>query len=197
MQPPIGYTESMNVLLHLPPARTLAVNYIGGIGYYTLHLAWMLLVFILSQEVLQYIVFQGQPVPYVSETGAAASASSMAPTQVPIVLSWLLALCAGLVVMLFVVLVPYWLGYISRPIPRWLLRQTNWQDSPIFVHRTKQLLVLFVIGSAVLALYKPAVPPLQNLAFFIVIGLLGMASACFWLQHRLAARWRLPQRSIY
>lgn len=188
----------MSILTKLPPLRQIAANYIGGIGYYALHFAWILLVFTISLDILQYVVPTGQPLHDVLLGAAPSSTTNDGAMSLPLALvSWLLATLLILAAILFTVLLPYLIGYTSRRIPLWILDQTSWQHSLITIHRIKQCFTLIIACCAVLALYEPGAPAPQNIAFFTVIGLCVAASTAFLLQHTVAALWKLPQRSIY
>lgn len=188
--------ESMSIFAKQPPLRTIVVNYIGGIGYYFLHFAWILLAFMVFIGVLQYVIPEGRPtLPPSGEIVGATEAGVTFPFAN--ILSWLFVLIFGAATLFLVVTLPYWIGYVSRTIPLWILDQTSWNKSLVNIYRAKQCLVFLVACCAIIILFSPGVPALQNIEFFTVIGFCAIAALCFWIQYTIAALWKLPQRSVY
>lgn len=146
-------------------------------------------------RIMQYVILQNQPVLHTpaQTTAAVASGGEGLPAVLVVAISGLLlvAICV------FLILLPYWIGYISRGLSRWLLRQTSWGLTLRTIQVTKQLLVLLVFASSVLALFQPAMNTMANLPFFLVGGTCIIASLAFALQHILATLWNIPERRVY
>lgn len=186
---------SMSRMYKLLPARVMFVNYIGGIGYYCLHFAWILTLFLLSFSVLQYVVLNGEFVMY--NTGPAGG-QIVAPNGTSTHLLGLLVSAASfLAVVIFLTLLPYWLGYISRGIPRWILKQTSWKPTLQHLHLTKQACVAVVFFAALISLYSPQSAPLTNVPFLITLGACVISSLSFVVQYKMAAFMKLHERSVY
>lgn len=185
----------MSRIHKLPSARVMIVNFIGGMGYYGLHFAWVLTLFLLSFSVLQYVVLNGEAVmynatpvtgPIVGSTGATAEWLGVVVSAVSFV-----------VVAVFLTLLPYWLGYVSRGIPRWILRQTIWKPTLQSVHLTKQACVAIVFFASLISLYSPQSAPLTNVPFLITLGACAISSLSFVVQYKIAAFMKLHERSVY
>lgn len=188
--------ESMSIFAKRLPLRAIVVNYIGGIGYYSLHFAWILLAFMVFIGVLQYVIPEGRPI--LQPSGEIVGATEVGVTfPFANILSWLFVLIFGAATLFLVATLPYWIGYVSRTIPLWILDQTSWNKSLGNIYRAKQCLAFLVACCAIIILFKPGVPALQNIEFFTVIGFCAIAALCFWIQYTIAALWKLPQRSVY
>lgn len=185
----------MSVKINLPPKRYILVNYFGGLGYYALHFAWIFVMFMALVRILQYVILRGEPILY--------APSQTTPTTIQttggmdVFVSWLITIAAGSVVAVFITLLPYWLGYISRTIPRWILDQTSWHVNLTSIHRTKQSLVLLITLLSLPTLYHADTSAQANLPFFIVFGSCIFASLCFAVQHKTAASMHIHERSVY
>lgn len=181
-------------VLKLPPMSQLFTNYCGGIGYYALHFAWVLLAFTTLLRVMQYVVLQNQPVVY---SPVQTSPIANYEAAVPAIVSFAVAAILLVVTVTSVLLLPYWLGYISRVIPRWLLRQTSWKITTQTIYVTKQILVSLIFVAAVLSSYQPAMDAAANVTFFVMTIACMIASLAFVLQHTLITLWKIPERRIY
>ena len=181
-------------VMKLPSVKQVVANYCGGIGYYAFHFAWVLLVFTTLVRMMQFVILQDQPVLHSpAQTTAAASYES----TIPIVVSFTATALLLVATAAFVLLLPYWLGYVSKGIPRWLLRQTSWSVTTQTIHVTKQLLVGSVFVAAIFAAYQPAMDAAANVTFFVVTGACLTAALAFALQHTLITLWKIPERRIY
>lgn len=184
----------MKIMRKLPARRVLLVNYIGGVGYYAFHFAWTLSVFLASLSVMQYIVFGGQPVLYVP---GPVTDSSTAVVPAPEWLGVIAGALAGVVLLVFLTLLPYWLGYVSKGVPRWVLRQTSWKCTLSSLHAVKQVGVLIVFAAALVAFYVPKADYSTNIPFLIVLSACLVSSCAFALQYKIAAFMKLHERSVY
>lgn len=185
----------MSRIYKLPPARVMIVNFIGGIGYYGLHFAWVLTLFLLSFSVLQYVVLNGEAVMYNAApvSGPIVGSTGVAAEWLGVVVS----VVSFAVVAIFLTLLPYWLGYVSRGIPRWILQQTAWKPTLRSVHLTKQACVAIVFFAALISLYSPQSAPLTNVPFLITLGACAISSLSFAVQYKIAAFMKLHERSVY
>lgn len=186
----------MSIFKQLHPRKQLAVNYIGGIGYYALHISWMVLIFSVYLFAMQYVVSGGSVLDY-TPPHTSSPPSGSGGLHVSGFVSWTVTLIAGVAALLFVVVLPYFIGQLSRHLPIVILEQTNWRITSTTVLYVKQAMVGCVFVFAIAALYRPYADPTQNVPFFIVSGSCLVAMISFWLQHIIAALWKVPQRSIF
>ena len=179
------------------PTRTVIVNYIGGLGYYMFHLAWLLTVFLVLMKLMQYIVLEGaRPVHDAPLTGLAANQPDD-QSQI----GWFIALAIGwflsILLVILLVLLPYLIAYLSRRIPRVLLRHTSLDTSRRSIYLEKLLLVSAVFVGSTLLLYTPSSTYHSNTGFFITVGASIFALLFFSIQYKLTTLWHIPERSVY
>lgn len=187
----------MSLYKKLPPKKQLIANYVGGLGYYMFHVAWMIIFFLVCVEVIKAFVGTGYYyyAPSVATPSLDVSTVASAMWSLQLVV-WIFNSIIVLALCVFVVLLPYWIGRISRAIPLSVLRQTRWRITLKSVLITKQLLVLLVFCTGFVALYTPSQLTTESAsAFMSVVLLCTAASLLFWLQYMLTALWKIPQRS--
>lgn len=190
------YTVSMSIM-KLPPVKHVIANYCGGLGYYAFHFAWILLAFTTLTRIMQYVIPQNQPVLQTPAQTTAAAVTTSGGDGLPTVV--VIAISAFLLVatLVLLILLPYWIGYLSRGLSRWLLRQTSWGVSLRGIQITKQLLSLLAFVVSVMVLFQPAMDTIANLPFFLVTAACVVASLAFALQHILVTLWNIPERRVY
>ena len=177
-----------------PSWRTMLANYIGGLGYYAWHMAWMVVTLLVFLRGLQFLLFKGQTLLYVPAQTAQYDAPPASTGLLSELLLSILTAVLVLAVVVFVVCLPYWIGYMSRSLPRWCLAQTSWKLIPRNLYRTKLIATAAVFVCAVPVLYYPGAAAHANIGFFFVSVLCLVAFICFWLQYLCTTLWKIPER---
>lgn len=167
------------------------MNYVGSLGYYGWHFAWVLLVIQVFVEASRYFVV-GQRIE-MEVMNAGGQQSTNALTDVTIIGLVLVAL----LLLVCVVILPYYLGKLSRRLPRAVLSETSWPQALQSILRVKQLACLGVVIAAIVCIFVPEGVIGTNLGFFVVLGSALSASVCFAVQHKLATLWRIPERYVF
>lgn len=182
----------------LPPWRLIVTNYIGGLGYYAWHFAWILTVFFAAIRTIQYLIFGGEPLLYTPAQTTQTAATPSAETNVVVaIFVGVLAIIFCVAVVVFVTCLPYLIGYLSKDIPRWCLRQTSRGISIRTLYYAKLFGVVCALVCAVPILYYPGASASMNIGFFIVVATCVLALLCFWLQHICVTLWRIPERRVF
>lgn len=167
------------------------MNYIGSLGYYGWHFAWVLLVIQVFVEASQYFVVGQRIEMEILNTSNQQSASTLSDVTILglVLMTVLLFVC--------VVVLPYYLGKLSRRLPRAVLSETSWPQTHQSILRVKQLACLGVVLAAIVCIFVPEGVIGTNLGFFVVLASALCASICFALQHKLATLWRIPERYVF
>lgn len=182
----------------LPPWRLLVTNYIGGLGYYGWHFAWILTAFLLSLRIMQFWVFGSEPILYTpSQTTQVATLSHTESSFFVQLFATIITVALSVGIVIFMACLPYWIGYVSRTVPRWCLAQTSWRLNAKMLYRAKLTGVMGVFVCAIPSLYYPGGSAFMNLGFFIVSVSCLFAFVCFWVQYTIAAHWNIPERRIF
>lgn len=172
--------------------RELFANYVGSIGYYSWHFAWVLLLVQVLLQVSQYFIVAQRVMIDVSNTKAVEQNSGEIGgiSLVGVVLTCLLVvLCA--------VLLPYYIGKISRQLPRFIVNETSWPLTVNNVLRVKLFACFAVVIVAVVCVFVPEGVSGSNLGFMVVVASALIAGVFFSVQHKLAALWHIPERYLF
>lgn len=170
----------------------VAANYIGGLGYYLWHISWIVTCVYVLLEASRYVVVGTGPIYQTPSSTAAHSVADPLAAS-----SYLASLLAVVLVAVCVFGLPYYVGWLSRGLPRWVLAQTSWELSISKVLRIKQLLCLVLAVIAVLLLFSPDRSGGENIASIVVMGSTILASVLFLAQHAIAAHWDIPERRVF
>mgnify|MGYP003612143072 CR=1 FL=1 len=181
----------------LPLWRFLVTNYIGGLGYYAWHVAWMLSVLLVCLRAMQFMLIDNGIILYTpAQTVKTAGTHAATPLAVQL-LAGAFALLLSIGLCVFVICLPYWIGYASRDLPRWCLRHTSLTISARTIYRTKLVGVAAVLVAAIVLLYYPGASFVANIGFFVVVAACCGAFVCFWVQYLCQTLWKLPERRVF
>lgn len=167
-------------------------NYIGGVGYYLWHISWIVVSMYVLLEASQYVIVGSGPIyqtPAMTSAAATAESISMSSIIASALVILLVAIC--------VFVLPYYVGWLSRNIPAWLLAQTTWTTTLTHVLRVKQILCIVLVCVAVLLLFSPDKSGGENIAFIVSLGVTLLSSLFFVAQHAIAAHWDIPVHRVF
>lgn len=191
----LRYTVAMRKYLQSPIVRRTTMNYLGGLGYYGWFFALLLIVTQLGVQASQYFVSSNsQPVRDTPSSVAAPQATGVAEVG----LAWnAAAIMLMLVATVGALLMPYYIGWLSRKLPRWVIAQTSHPLSRRTIHRVKQIACMIVVVMSTLLLFAPYESGLTSALYVTTLAALVVSMGIFWLQHKTATLWRIPERDVF
>lgn len=146
---------------------------------------------------LQYVIVE---TAYVEQSPPVVSYEATAPGDDPgsIVrgIIWVMTIALSFALIVFVVLLPYFIGLFSRGVPRIVIKQTNYSLTSRSLFWTKQLLVSALFVVALMAFARPGVSAEGNIEFLTISIGCVVAWSCFGVQYKLATLWKIPERHI-
>jgi hypothetical protein len=194
--------QTMNLfdtLLHMNRLRlsykAITVNYIGGLGYYSLLAAFMLWVSVFIAKLQQLIVDPG--VRQLTDSSSPANAShisSTASSGSPLIIFSYVILAvtlAGLAAL------PYYVGKLSSHTIKRLLFMTGKPVTYAHAHKLRQILCVLFIGAVIVTGYDFARPASGNIYVLLIMGLGLLSIIWFFIQKTLVHVWKLEDQSIY
>lgn len=177
------------------PKRRLVVNYIGGLGYYGWLIAWLLVVAQLGVQAAQFLLppssSQVQDVPMTSD---APQASSL--PEVGVVWNLAAVLLIG-VAIICVLVMPYYVGWLTKKLPRWVVKQTDYSLSLHVLYCVKLIGCGVTILISTALLFAPYESGLTNALYVTTLAILFASLVCFWLQYKIATLWHIPERDVF
>lgn len=171
------------------------MNYLGGLGYYGWFFALLLIVAQLGVQASQYFVSTtSQPVQDIP-----SSVATPQPTDaIDAGLAWnASAIMLMLVAVIGALAMPYYIGWLSRKLPRWVIGQTSYPLSGQTIHRVKQIACMVMAMMSTLLLFAPYESGLTNALYVTTLAALVTSMGLFWLQHKTATLWRIPERDVF
>lgn len=191
----LRYTGGMHKPVRSEKARRIAANYIGGLGYYGWFFALVLLFAQLGVQAAQYFVVPAtQPV---RDVPMSVAKPQMPGAEKAGVIMNAAAVSLVLVAVVGVLVMPYYVGWLSRHLPRWVVAQTNHHKSSRALHMTKQTGCLVLAVVSTLLLFAPYESGLTNALYVTALGSLFAAAALFWLQYKTVTLWQIPERDVF
>ena len=190
------YTISMRTTYRMLDWKLVFGNYVGGIGYYLFHFGWILLAFFVLSHVLQFVILGSDPLQYtppqtVAEQSRALHSGSISWFAEATIVAMYCLMCALLLTL------PYWAGYLSRSLPRIVLRHTTWKATNRSLFLVKLTGCAAVAVASIFILYTPGATAADNLGFLLVLGAAGVAVCCFWVQYIVVTLWKIPERRVF
>lgn len=177
------------------PKRRILVNYIGGLGYYCWYFAVLLILLQLTLQAMRYLVVSSPPM-YDQPMLSTSSSDVMGVGEMSVLSTVLSVLFIGLACVM-VLTMPYYVGWLSRRVPRWVISQTNNNVTVASLHNTRQIACIVTILVATALLFAPREDSLVNALYLTILVTLLGAMSCFWLQQKIATRWQIPERHLF
>lgn len=175
--------------------KIIAANYLGGLGYYSLLVAFALWIAGLVAKIEQYVVGSGS-----RQLTDAASSADVYSTATAAPASWLAALFSFLLLVLTVCVLlalPYYVGkFMSKAIRR-LLFMTGSTAEVQAMHRMKVWVAMVFVGVIILTCYKFTHSATENIYALLLVGLAFTSVIWFILQNTAVKLWKLKNQNVY
>jgi Ni,Fe-hydrogenase I cytochrome b subunit len=175
--------------------KIIAANYLGGLGYYSLLVAFALWIAGLVAKIEQYVVGSGS-----RQLTDAASSADVYSTATAAPASWLAALFSFLLLVLTVCVLlalPYYVGkFMSKAIRR-LLFMTGSTAEVQAMHRMKVWVAMVFVGVIILTCYKFTHSATENIYALLLVGLAFTSVIWFILQNTAVKLWKLKKQDVY
>lgn len=175
--------------------KIIAVNYLGGLGYYSLLVAFALWAAGVIAKIEQYIISSGSR--QLTDAASSADVSHLTATASG---SWLVGLFSFLLFVLILCVLltlPYYVGKFMSKVIRRLLFMTGSAINIQSMYRMKVWVAVVFVGVIILTCYKFTHSAAENIYTLLLVGLVFISVVWFMLQNTAVKLWKLKKQDVY